>query len=293
MCAQHERARSVRLPPPVANPPRIRYKIRMNTLADLTAQIKEKSHAVVPFPLSHADFQAAINLFVHFLARSIEEKKAVYYNLNMGDKRGVDVGYQIRRRSEGHIDNREFFHYHPIAEEHFRAQAEASPELRALLNAMRHIYDTGTETTRDIIHTLNTAYPGLYEQFFPEQREPRFCLRFLKYDLAEPGAFLAKGHYDRGGCTLALAESAPGLRIGIDDLHLRDVVHDEGKVLFMPALNFPNFTQNEIPPTWHDVIQRSEDAYSNDIARWAIVFFADVYNKPNSTWEDRHRPQRI
>lgn len=265
----------------------------MLTLADLTTQIKEKSHAVVPFPLRHADFQKAIDLFVRFLALPLTTKERVYYNMDLGDDRGADIGYQIRRRDQGKIDNREFFHYHPIAETELAEHARTYPEVRALLDDMRIIYDTGKQTLHEVITAFDERYPGLHARFFPEGKEPNFCVRFLKYDRATPGEFLAKGHYDRGGCTLALAESAPGLRIGIDDLHLQEVVHDEGKALFMPALNAPDFTNGEIRPTWHDVVQKSEDVYNAEIARWAIVFFADTYVKPKTTWEARHAPQRV
>jgi isopenicillin N synthase-like dioxygenase len=265
----------------------------MLTLEELTGQLREKSHAIVPFSLRHADFQQAIDRFVRFLALPLPEKEQVYYNMDLGDDRGADIGYQRRLRSEGKIDNREFFHYHPIAEEKFSAASHQHPELRELLDAARRIYNESKQTMSDVLRAFDASYPGLHARFFPEHTEPNFCVRFLKYDMATPGEFLAKGHYDRGGCTLALAESAPGLRIGIDDLHLRDVIHDEGKALFMPGLSFPEFTNGDIPPTWHDVVQKGEDAYSPDIARWAIVFFADTYIKPKTTWEDRHRPQRI
>ncbi len=261
---------------------------------DLLSQIRENAYAVVPFPVSKAEFQSAMDCYVAFLALPQDVKDGIYFNIDLGDERGADVGYQIRRREAGQIDNREFFHYHPDAEERFREARQTRPELDRLLIAMKHINDHATAAMEEVIRALDTEFPGLHERMFVTGgRAPNFALRFLKYDVANPGEFLAKGHYDRGAYTLALAESAPGLRMGIDDLHLRDVVHDEGQALFMPGLNSPEFTGGAIPATWHDVVQKSDDTYSTDIARWAIVFFADTYIKPKTTFEDRHTPKRI
>ena len=260
---------------------------------ELISQIQTKAHAVVPFPVSKTEFQDAMDRYVAFLALPQVEKDLVYFNIDLNDGRGCDVGYRRYRREEGKIDNREFFHYHPDAEIRFAQERGRFPELDALLVAMKQIHEAATRSMEEVIRALDERFLGLHERFFPNGKVPNFALRFLKYDMAVPGEFLAKGHYDRGGCTLALAESAPGLRMGIDDLHLREVVHDEGRALFMPALNFPEFTNGAIPATWHDVVQKGEDAYRDDIARWAIVFFADTYIKPKTTFEDRHTPKRI
>ncbi len=266
-------------------------------LQELTAQINEKSYATVPFALKRTDFEAAIDQFVRFLALPSEVKESAYLHVPLSDERGADVGYQRRMRKgtgmQGAPDNREFFHYHPVAEEHFREIADTHAELRGLLDAARHIHQNAKQAVSEILQTLDQAHPGLHARFFIPGEEPNFHLRLLKYDRMHAGEFLAIGHYDRGGCTLALAESAPGLRIGIDDQHLQEVDHADGQAIFMPALNFPLFTDGAFRPAWHDVVQKSEDVYSEDIARWAIVFFVDTYIKPNTTWEDRHAPQRI
>lgn len=259
----------------------------------LAQEIREKSYAIIPFPLMDADFRKSIDAYLAFLALPYPEKEPIYFNIDLGDGRGGDVGYRKYRREEGKIDNREFFHYHPDAETHFVDARERLAPLHQLLVEMKRIHTEATSAMNDILAAFDTQFPGIHGLFFPTNRVPNFTLRFLKYDCGKPGEFLATGHYDRGGCTLALAESAPGLRIGIDDVHLQDVVHDEGRALFMPALNFPLFTNGTIRPAWHDVVQKGEDTYSTDIARWAIVFFADTYVKPITTFEDRHTPQRL
>ena len=128
-------------------------------------------------------------------------------------------------------------------------------------------------------------FPGLYARFIVEDTHRRFYLRFLKYDTKGKGRFLARAHFDRGGATLAIAESAPGLRIGRNNsetgiLHLEEVSHEEHSAIFFPSYHFPRLTGPEFEPAWHDVTQSSDDQYSEDTARWAIVFFADVYGLP-------------
>ncbi len=78
--------------------------------------------------------------------------------------------------------------------------------------------------------------------------------------------------------------------MGVDDLHLREVVHRDGEALFMPGLKFHEVTSEEFVPTWHDVIQKSEDIYSENIARWAVAFFADPYEMTPMTYNEAHTP---
>lgn len=259
---------------------------------DIKRSIKERSHAPVPFPLRKKDFAAAIDTFVAFLQLPLEVKEKIYFRVTE-EGRGSEVGYRRYRRDEGQTDNREYFHYHAYAEERFTDARAEYKELDLMMNAMRPIYAAAVETLKQVITAFDTRFPGLYDRFFNPDNVEGFYLRFLKYDRARPGEFLAKGHYDRGTCTLALTESSPGLRTGSNDQDLKEVVHKEGEALFMPALHFQTITSSDFPPTWHDVVQRGEDVYSDDIARWAIVFFADYRNASRTiTYEEAHTPKR-
>ena len=261
------------------------------TCDELITQLHDQCHATVPFPIRRTEFQDAINQFLAFLALPLEVKESIYFKINPDD-RGSEVGYRKYLRNEGQTDNREYVHYHQKAEEAFQVIRKTVPEFDALLHAMKRIYDQASLTLEEALQTLERRFPGMYTAYFPEDGQHHFYLRFLKYDRAAPGEFLAKGHYDRGGVTLALAESAPGLRMGLDDAHLQEVAHEDGYALLMPGLLFPNVTAGTIPATWHDVIQKGEDAYSNDIARWAIVFFADAQKMTGITYEQAHTPKR-
>ncbi len=256
----------------------------------LSEQIQAQSYATVPFLLPRAEFQHAIDQFVKFLTLPAEIKDSIYFQLDPSS-RGSEVGYKKYRRELGHTDNREYFHYNEHADERFKETMVIYPELSSLIQSAKGIYQEAKLTLEQVVVCFEERFPGIYQQFFPTGQLPNFYLRLLKYDRMKPGEFLAKGHYDRGGCTLALAESAPGLRMGHDDTDLREVVHTDGQALFMPGITFREVTSDEYPPTWHDVVQKGEDVYSPEIARWAVVFFAGTTIKRKITYEEAHTPQ--
>jgi hypothetical protein len=265
--------------------------ITMPSFAELERQIYAQAHAVVPLPMTHAEFRRAIGIFIDFLKLPMPVKEALYFKVRPDD-RGSEVGYKRYRRDEGQTDNREYFHYHRLAEKRFGEPRAQVRELDELLRSMKAIYGSALRKLEEIIRTFDGRFPGIHEKFFATDRPGNFYLRFVKYDRARPGEFLAKGHYDRGSCTLALAESAPGLRMGTNDTDLREVVHREGEALFMPGLKFSQVTSEEFAPTWHDVLQKGDDAFNEEIARWAIVLFADPADMPIVTFDEAHTPRR-
>lgn len=263
----------------------------MPSFPDLERQLQEQAHAAVSFPMTHAEFRQVMETFMAFLALPLEIKEPLFFKVRPED-RGSEVGYKRYRRDDGQTDNREYFHYHRLAEERFGAARSELAELDALLHAMKRVHDEAVRALAGVISAFDDRFPGIHRKFFAEDRPGNFYLRFLKYDRAKPGEFLAKGHYDRGSCTLALAESAPGLRMGVDDLHLKEVAHREGEALFFPGLTFSDVTSPEFVPTWHDVVQKDDDAYNDEIARWAIVLFADPADMPIVTYDEAHTPKR-
>lgn len=256
---------------------------------EISTEIKAKQYVAVPFPLSHQELRDAIDVFIVFLALPQEIKEPIYFKVEPSN-RGTEVGYKRYKRDLGNTDNREYFHYHALAEERFTDHISRIPELSQLMDVMRPIYQAAAETFREIVQRFETQFPGLQDRFFPKDSFSHFYLRFLKYDRLNPGDFLAKGHYDRGDCTLAIAESAPGLRMGLNADTVQLVKHDDGKALFMPGLKFSTLTSAEFPPTWHDVVQQDADGFRDDIARWAIVFFCDHELITDVSYEDAHTP---
>lgn len=257
----------------------------------------ERNHALIPFSLVKKDFDIAVGHFFDFLSLPDEVKNKFQSNVVLSDEESF-VGYVKREKQrrvdvatkEAFYDQKEYFHYNRYAEKNFGHLVADDLRIRAFFDSARNIYEHAEALAKRIIHDLDVDFPELSEKFLPDGVDPHFYLRFLRYFTSGTGEFLAKGHYDQGGYTLALAESAPGLRIGKGEKDLKEVVHVDGHVIFMPGLQLQFFTSSDFTPAWHDVVQKSDDTFDAKTARWAVVFFVDPVEKIRTRWEDRHTP---
>ena len=261
----------------------------LKLLSKIKNELKERSYTEVQFNLPKEELNKAATAFLEFLKLPEELKEKIYFQI-VPNNRGYKVGYEKTQREYGDTDNKELFQYNEYAEEAFKELIDTKKEIAEFFKSTRKIYEEAKSVMDTIIKLFDKEFPGLHKKFFPEDTKPYFYLRFLKYNATNKGNFLAKGHYDRGSCTLALAESAPGLRIGKNDINLSEVKHKEKTAFFILGINFKKITSEELLPSWHDVVQKSEDCYSKEIARWAIVFFADPVGINNDTYEEAHTP---
>lgn len=261
----------------------------------IVKELAEKAYVAVPFALSRGELASGAEAFFKFLELPQEYKESLFFLRDPGDPKGTEVGY-VRTKGEkdeeyGSKDFKEYFHYHPDAKVRFADVATQEPVLATFMEVAGTIFDRGEETTRAILTQLDAEFPGMYDSFAGADKPLERALRFLKYDATGKGKFLARAHFDRGGCTLALAESAPGLRVGKDDASLTEVIHKDKTALFMPGFHFPEMTGGKIPAAWHDVIQASEDTISMDAARWAIVYFINAPGRYRPTSAQVHSPK--
>lgn len=260
------------------------------TYEELEQQIKERQFAEVPFTVSQGELSSAAEVFLAFLTLPQEVKDKFYFKLDK-HLRKADVGYVRKNRDEGGNDNKEYFHYHPRAQKEFKEHDEfLDRRVQDFFTYADKIHRAASNTMEETIRLLDTKFPGTYNRFFPEGIEPRFYLRFLKYETGKEGDFLAKSHYDAGTCTLAMAESSPGLRIGKTETSMKPVTHTEGTAIFMPAYSLQAVTSDIFSPAWHEVVQLEEDKVSSGVARWAIVMFADQVDVVQPTPEQCHTP---
>ena len=178
-----------------------------------------------------------------------------------------------------------------VLSEQIRNNVE-NPKMTNFLQSARRLFDESVKTLREVIKVVDTRHKGLYEKVFSSCSDCLIALRFVKYDPSEQGSLLAKAHYDRSACTLAVAESAPGLRIGRDESSLKEVARHGNTVIFFPSFTFASaLGSNEFAPGWHDVIQQSGHSYSKGVARWSIILFTDVKSDEVISYEDAHTPQ--
>ena len=102
-------------------------------------------------------------------------------------------------------------------------------------------------------------------------------LDFLRYDIPAAKAKLVRSHFDVGSCTLALAESAPGLRIEVEKKHWL-ILNIKTKQRFSLIKNFEAMLGYEsgLLPGWHDVTQMEKRLLGVPVQRWSIVVFVDT-----------------
>lgn len=257
---------------------------------DLREQILSQHFARIPFVIDENQLRDLIQKMMAFFALPEEVKKRFSYQLNPNG-RGNEIGYWTRSRAAGNQDNRGYFQYNDYGDERFRAEGQDCPELIAFMDAIRPLYLQAEAALKEVLRAFDLEFPGIYNWIFPADRKPFLFLRLLAYEYMDTGDFLASGHYDRGTCTLAIAESAPGLRIGATPEDVHEVSHDRQSALFFPALTFHDKTASEFVPSWHDVIQKQEHGFNQTTARWAIVLFADSSEQRNISWDEAHTPQ--
>lgn len=254
---------------------------------EIKKQLKENQYAVFPFAFPKEKIDRIVNAFMKFLELPDEDKKSLLYRIE-AQERGSEVGYNIRVRKEGDIDDRVYFHYHPDAERGFAEQRKTNKELNEILTAMKPLYEQALETTKQIISLFEKKFPGVTEKFFKNDIAAKGYLRIVAYNQQIPGDLLAQGHFDRGSCTLAIAESSPGLRIGTSKENVKNAVYKPNKALFFGGIRFPDATDSTYKAAWHDVVQKEQDAFSKIYTRWAIVFFLDAHDMRYVTWEEAH-----
>lgn len=261
---------------------------------DLRESLRMHNYVKVPFPVPRSELVLAAEAFTGFLTLSPREKQRFHFKLCFHDGNS-DIGYS-RPGGKNGKDDKEYFHYHPLAEWRFgKLPLFGDSRVRTFFDHGAKIFDAAQTTLDHVLNEFEKVFPGIHDRFMVEHVRRRFYLRFLKYDAKGKGKFLARAHFDRGGATIAIAESAPGLRIGWNSipkslLHLEEVKHEDHSAIFFPSYHFPRLTGPEFEPAWHDVVQSSDDQYSEDTARWAIVFFADVYGLPLPSEKVTHQP---
>jgi len=256
----------------------------------IRADILEKNYSEIPFRLSKENLIRAAESFLDLLTLPENKKDSLYSRWDVGDHLS-DVGYIKRKSNEGK-DDKEFFHFNEVVDVHFKdIFYKDDKKIKIFLHEARTVYHEAKKTLHALLKIFEGEFPGITKMFFDETSIPFLYLRFLKYDSKEKGKFLARAHYDRGSLTFALAESAPGLRIGRDEKTLREVDSKNKTALFMPAIHFHEITEEIFTPAWHDVVQKLEDRVSRETSRWAIVFFADALHMKTPTMEETHTPK--
>ncbi|MBA2652998.1 MAG: hypothetical protein H0U73_12155 [Tatlockia sp.] len=240
-------------------------------------QLQQQSYAHIPFPMDSKWIQQAIDAFFLFLKEPESVKNHINFTIAPNHRRG-DVGYKHREANE-HIynDSKEFFHFHPAIFNKYESFLEKNPVVADFVMKAKPIWDAVYKTMHHLLSLFEEKFPGIVTKVFATEDE-HIQLRFLKYDWQHSGKYLAKPHFDAGSCTLAIAESCAGLRIGTCPEDLKLIEHREQQAIFMLASNYKVlFDTAVLLPGWHDVIQLDDSCIGKPFARWAIVAFIEAH----------------
>jgi hypothetical protein len=260
-------------------------------------QTLQKQHYVhLPFLLDPQLLQQAMDAFFVFLEEPESIKHHIDFTIAPMHRRG-DVGFKYRRADEGiYNDNKSFLQFNPAIFDRYGDFLAQNPRVSDLVHKAKPIWDMVALTIRQVLNLCDTRFPGVVNRVFAKG-EDHILLRFLKYDWQSSGKYLAKPHFDAGSCTLAIAESCAGLRIGScpDDLAL--VQHKEQQALFMLSSNFRQLLPcDSLSAGWHDVVQLDEAQLGKPFARWALVAFieaAGVEALPRTETHKWYKPESV
>ena len=258
----------------------------MPSYKEIETSLDEKNYVELPFPLGKEDFDRAAQAFFGFidLPQDVKEelKNIDEVHASGGSKGGwgyikkIPYRPDLDKKDKG-IGALEVFHFHPMLLQRYDDKKISSHKVgRTFLEEANKVYSAAFTIATAVLNVFDDSFPGFTDNFHIDETSSwswRSTLRFVKYESCDKENFIAKGHYDKAAFTMALAESAPGLRIGAGPSSLTATSRDSQHVLFMPSYGFPKLVRNRFRPSWHDVIQSSHDHFRNDTARWAIVFF--------------------
>ena len=251
-------------------------------------KLNQDHHATVPFPMGQDELGQAAQHFLNFLALPEHIKRQLHFTAR--SHRASADGYTDKTTIE-RKDPKQFFHWSPylmglpVAAELYSRHVE----IQLFFDAAQAIYNHVERVLLDLFNDQLHAYK---EAVFNGDKLADGILRFLCYSPRAEHSFCARAHFDKGFSTLAIADSAPGLRIGCCDAHpLRAVNYGSGTALFMPAWMLFETSGGQVKPVWHDVIHAPTVQNVNAFcARWSIVFFINAPKLAFSSWDEVHTP---
>lgn len=252
---------------------------------EICKAIETNFYASIPYDIPRSVINETIDAFLAFIDTDQEAKDHLYCQFP-GNHRRRELGF-THRTGLDQGDVKDFFHYHPYLKKFHAEFLASNPIANRLITQMDIIWNYAERTTKDILQSLNGKFPDVYDRVF-DTEVPHVVLRLVYYQAEPEQEILARAHFDAGSFTLAIAESAPGLRIGSHQENLQLVPHKEGRAIFMLGGNSNQVLHTDtLKPGWHDVIRLDKLR-----SRWAIVAFIDAHDLEGPSRDDTHTPDK-
>lgn len=250
--------------------------------------LQQQRHAPVDFPMRATELSSVADAFLEFLTLPDSLKRQLHFAAR--SHRASADGYTDKSAID-HKDPKQFFHWSPmLLQKPITERLQASqPQVARFMEAAAGVY---AQIEKVLFAVFSRHLPNYVEPVFQQQQLRDGILRFVCYAPRPQHSFCARAHFDKGFSTLALADSAPGLRIGCCDAHpLKAVSYTSGTALFMPAWMLFQASNGGIKPAWHDVIHAPKQQNVNPFcARWSMVFFVNSPGATFSSWQQLHTP---
>ena len=245
----------------------------------------------VSLELSEGDITTAMELFQDFLSLPQAERLKLVH-LDEARARTGRSGYHEKGSAEGD-DQKWLFHMSQDLAGRFdsRARKHMPGEARSFLDMSEEIFHSVMGSSQLLYQELEDEFPALVGMHFPADGTRRQHLRFLMYKGGEHQA-LARGHYDKGTGTIAIAESRDGLRLGYGEDDLTSLDRGQFDPVFFRGFGWHQLAEmldvdTQHKAAWHDV----QNTKPGPEMRWALVYFIDpakIYL--DSTKEQTHTP---
>ncbi len=273
--------------------------MQLITAHDVRQFLTHSMIRVTQHGFTHEAIAQTVEAWEHFCLLPADIKAR--FSLDLDEEGKPDTGWCRKQRTNGDLDNKEFYHYRLETEERFqRLYKGAVPfEVSMLNRACQVLHTTALDTIKPLVHALETEVPGITEVFYPNFPYYLPTLRLLRYYGTDDG-MIAAPHADRCGITIQIAASMDGFWGGTITewpngdreayRHLSkdakrdwlnrfmqpiDRRHPEEIYLFA-ANKLETMSHGRIPSLYHKVVV----PVANDASyvRWAIVFFHHPYH---------------
>lgn len=265
--------------------------------------ITEQGFAPVDIAVTRDDLQETVDTYTAFLTLPEKYHKATRYMLsNRGDG---DFGQYTRvagsAGERGEVpDNKDIFHFGEWTRQYVETTLPGymPSEMKNFLDAAEAVYWAGQRSKRNVLEDLDADGSKLLTTLHSRLHTPNDLLRLITYYPNE--GKLAKGHFDRSSCTLAIGESHEGLRlakgqnglaVNADEAYLSDlesrlvpVEHRSSEAKFFLGAGWNRLPgelkgpHNSLELGWHDVVP-SAKRVGEKVMRWAVVMFINPYTE--------------
>lgn len=262
----------------------------VKTLETTLETLKREHIARVPFPFPRRELVLLRERYLDFLEQPEAVKLQFHERPHPYDPRST-IGYAERKIKDGRLDNKEIFHYNPLAEEFFRdAIRNANAPTRAYLEQARLTYAVAREMLLDVLAPWEREFTGIMKRYTAQPE--RFYLRSLAYVDVGKGGVVAKEHCDLGALTFQLDESHPGFLAGEKDRE-KEVVHEDGWATVFAGKSIDQTTgPGVLVPLRHLVRQKDQTPLRvgprHTYSRASFIFFADPIDQVSASEKEAH-----